>query len=580
MSYLDNKGLEHFLKNINDKFTPVVALLQEEYDALSDAEKNNGTIYFITDAQGSPYDITIDKELDKTSENAIANKAVAVAIGNIKDVTYTFTQEGTTLVIKGTDGTDETITLGGEITYDNVIEALGFTPANEDNIPTESTVEGWGFTKNTGDYSKPADGIPKEDLDQSVQSSLDKADSALQSFTEEDPTVPSYVKEISENDITNWNNKAEVDDIPDVPSWALESEKPSYTAAEVGALPDTTIIPEVPADVSAFNNDAGYITNIVDDLTNYYLKSETYTQEEVNGLVSAIPKFAITVVDALPTENISATTVYLLRGVETEEGNLYSEYIYVNNKWELLGMQKMDLSNYALKEDLPTALSELTNDMHFVTATDVNDDVIISSSDISDDIVNFTSYDVSADEEPVLYSPVEKLTAREKISSLFSKVSKLASNTKYLIKVLGNTDISTIGDGTLTGAVSTLKDSIGTRVKNDSAGIHGLHLSYENKNYSIQKNASPLIRVDNTYFLPFAPQLELITCNLNDLTTGMVFCNADSTNIPLAGCRYLVLTFNAGTHFYTRQIAFADNNNMIYSRYYDQVSGWSDWTQK
>jgi hypothetical protein len=31
---------------------------------------------------------------------------------------------------------------------------------------------------------------------------------------------------------------------PTVPSWAKASSKPTYTAAEVGALPDTTVIPE------------------------------------------------------------------------------------------------------------------------------------------------------------------------------------------------------------------------------------------------------------------------------------------------------------------------------------------------
>lgn len=33
---------------------------------------------------------------------------------------------------------------------------------------------------------------------------------------------------------------------------------PTYTAADVGALPDTTVIPTVPTNVSAFTNDAGY----------------------------------------------------------------------------------------------------------------------------------------------------------------------------------------------------------------------------------------------------------------------------------------------------------------------------------
>ena len=45
---------------------------------------------------------------------------------------------------------------------------------------TEGTVSGWGFTKNTGTYPTPTDGIPKSDLAVSVQTSLDKADSALQ----------------------------------------------------------------------------------------------------------------------------------------------------------------------------------------------------------------------------------------------------------------------------------------------------------------------------------------------------------------------------------------------------------------
>ena len=56
---------------------------------------------------------------------------------------------------------------------------------NKPTIPsaiTESTISGWGFTKNTGTYSKPSNGIPKSDLASAVQTSLDKADTALQSL--------------------------------------------------------------------------------------------------------------------------------------------------------------------------------------------------------------------------------------------------------------------------------------------------------------------------------------------------------------------------------------------------------------
>lgn len=105
---------------------------------------------------------------------------------------------------------------------------------NKPTIPsavTESTVSGWGFTKNTGTYSKPSTGIPKTDLASDVQTSLGKADTALQSFTETDPTVP---------------------------AWAKAENKPTYTAAEVGALPSTTTIP---TKVSQLTNDSGFTAN-------------------------------------------------------------------------------------------------------------------------------------------------------------------------------------------------------------------------------------------------------------------------------------------------------------------------------
>ena len=60
--------------------------------------------------------------------------------------------------------------------------------SNKPTIPsevTESTISGWGFTKNTGTYSKPSSGIPKSDLSNELQISLGKADTALQSYTEQ-----------------------------------------------------------------------------------------------------------------------------------------------------------------------------------------------------------------------------------------------------------------------------------------------------------------------------------------------------------------------------------------------------------
>ena len=63
------------------------------------------------------------------------------------------------------------------------VEALLDKVANGDvggGSITEETVSGRGFTKNTGTYSKPSGGIPKSDLESAVQTSLGKADTALQ----------------------------------------------------------------------------------------------------------------------------------------------------------------------------------------------------------------------------------------------------------------------------------------------------------------------------------------------------------------------------------------------------------------
>ena len=105
----------------------------------------------------------------------------------------------------------------------------------------------------------------------------------------------------------------------------------------------------IPTKLSDFTNDSGFITNTVNNLTNYYLKSETYTQAEVNALIGAIVTLNILVVQALPTQDISTTTIYLVPKQTPETQDIYDEYIYVNNAWEHIGTTEIDLSNYYTK---------------------------------------------------------------------------------------------------------------------------------------------------------------------------------------------------------------------------------------
>ena len=55
------------------------------------------------------------------------------------------------------------------------------------------------------------------------------------------------------------------------------------------------------------------------------------------------------VVDALPTENISTSTIYLVPATTPSADNVYDEYIYVNGDWEHIGSTTIDLSDYVTK---------------------------------------------------------------------------------------------------------------------------------------------------------------------------------------------------------------------------------------
>lgn len=116
----------------------------------------------------------------------------------------------------------------------------------------------------------------------------------------------------------------------------------------------------VPEELSSLANDMGFIDNTVNNLANYYLKTQTYTKNEVNDLVNAISQFNAVIVTTLPTINISTTTIYLVAKTDAENNDYYDEYIYINNQWELIGNTKIDLSNYPTIPQFENTLAEFS----------------------------------------------------------------------------------------------------------------------------------------------------------------------------------------------------------------------------
>lgn len=89
--------------------------------------------------------------------------------------------------------------------------------------------------------------------------------------------------------------------------------------------------------------------------------------------VSAIPKFAIEVVTELPTENISNTTVYLVKHAHGDK-DIYDEWIYVNNAWEKIGNTDVDLTAYLKSADAAaTYLTKTDAGTTYATKTEVTE---------------------------------------------------------------------------------------------------------------------------------------------------------------------------------------------------------------
>lgn len=141
----------------------------------------------------------------------------------------------------------------------------------------------------------------------------------------------------------------------------------------------------IPTKVSELENDAGYITKKVSDLTNYYDKNT------VDKKIDAIPK--------------------------------------------------TDLANYLTK----------TGDGSNLTA---------------------------AFEEA---TTLEELTTGEKLSSIFGKLKLAVKNLKLLIGLIGTTDISTIGDGTITGGLSDVNGKLEMNIEQKTG---------QYKNQKLNKNVT------------------------------------------------------------------------------------------
>ena len=174
--------------------TDLASAVQTSLGKADSALQTVPSTYRTASAQDSIDSGKVDKVTGKglsTNDYTAAAKAKVDAIPASPKYTDTV-YDDTAVKNRLTAVENEIAGIGAGSSFSGSYNDLTDKPAIPEAV-TEQTVSGWGFTKNTGTYSKPAGGIPKTDLASAVQTSLGKADSALQ-------TVPSTYRTASAQD--------------------------------------------------------------------------------------------------------------------------------------------------------------------------------------------------------------------------------------------------------------------------------------------------------------------------------------------------------------------------------------------
>ena len=112
----------------------------------------------------------------------------------------------------------------------------------------------------------------------------------------------------------------------------IESVKVNGTPLQVDAK---AVDVPVPTTLSGLTNDAGFVTATVNNLINYYLKSE------IDNLIDTTVNGRYLPVDELP--DTGEQGVMYLVPKEGSGSDVRDEYIYVNNGWELVGSTAFNL---------------------------------------------------------------------------------------------------------------------------------------------------------------------------------------------------------------------------------------------
>lgn len=205
-------------------------------------------------------------------------------------------------------------------------------------------------------------------------------------------------------DVSYWTNDAGYITSADLPTKTSDLTNDS----------DFVTSADVPTKTSDLTNDSGFITNSVSNLANYYKKSETYTQGEVNSLLSAII-IPTKTSDLTNDSNFVSDTDYataskggvikvgsglaITNGVLSTTGGGVADAV----EWSNVLNKPSDVSywtndaGYITSAALPTKTSDLTNDSGFLTSYTETDPIYSASPAAGITAADISSWNAKSD---------------------------------------------------------------------------------------------------------------------------------------------------------------------------------------
>lgn len=130
----------------------------------------------------------------------------------------------------------------------------------------------------------------------------------------------------------------------------IETIKVNGTAVDV-SIDDKSVNVTVPTKTSELDNDSGFATT-----------ESTYDKETIDGKITTLNEaiaaaaagnVSITIVESVPeVADAVEKTIYFVAKTDTDDNDVFDEYMLINGSIELLGSTKVDLTDYVKTTDL------------------------------------------------------------------------------------------------------------------------------------------------------------------------------------------------------------------------------------